>query len=70
MSFLFEINFILLLLYQYIKGDWGIDSGAPKNWDAAQPNGLLTYDQNICTYVLVMKGLKESFDYKWKVFNF
>lgn len=49
------------------KGDWPVDAGSAKNWDAAEPLGLLTYDQDICAYVVVVKGLKESFDYKWKI---
>ena len=27
----------------------------------------MTYDLEICAYTLIVKGLKPSFDYKWKV---
>jgi hypothetical protein len=29
----------------------------------------MTYDLEICTYTLIVKGLKPSFDYKWKVIS-
>ena len=50
-----------------VTGDWPVELGSLKSWDAAEPLGLLTYDQDVCAYVLVVKGLKPSFEYKFKV---
>ena len=44
-----------------------MDAGAAKIWDGAEPLGLMTFDEQICSYTLVIVGLKRSFDYKWKV---
>ena len=50
-----------------VSGDWSMDVGSSKLWDGAEPKGLMTFDEQTCSYILVMTGLKPSFSYKWKV---
>lgn len=50
-----------------VSGDWSIDAGSPTLWNAAEPKGLLTFDENRCEYDVVVTGLKNSFSYKWKL---
>ena len=50
-----------------VSGDWSVDAGSPKLWDGAEPLGLMTFDEQTCSYTLVVSGLKKNFSYKWKV---
>ena len=50
-----------------VTGDWAVELGSAKNWDASEPKGLLTFDQKLCQYTLVLLGLKKSADYRWKM---
>jgi len=36
-------------------------------WDGAEPLGLMTFDEKICSYTLVLLGLKKNYEYKWKL---
>ena len=47
-------------------GDW---SPAPI-WNAAEPLGLMRFDQSECIYTLTLGGLRPDTAYKWKVCNF
>jgi hypothetical protein len=47
-------------------GDWTIDAGSKTLWNGAEPLGLMTFDENYCSYTLVLKNLKKNFAYKWK----
>lgn len=49
------------------SGDWSVDAGSVKEWDAAEPLGLLIFDEQKCIYTLAIAGLKPSKSYKWKV---
>jgi hypothetical protein len=48
-------------------GDWSIDAGSATNWNAADSKGLMEFDETSCIYILVLTGLKKSFQYSWKV---
>lgn len=50
-----------------VTGDWTIDAGSSKLWDAVEPLGLLIFDEETCAYTLSVTGLKKSTPYKWKV---
>ena len=49
------------------SGDWPIDAGSLALWDGAEPLGLMTFEEKLCSYTLVLKGLKKNYEYKWKV---
>ena len=49
------------------SGDWSIDAGSLALWDAAEPLGLMTFDEKLCSYTLVITGLKKNYEYKWKL---
>ena len=50
-----------------VAGDWSIDAGSVKEWDEAEPLGLLTFDEQTCTYSVAVSGLKKLKKYEWKV---
>jgi hypothetical protein len=49
--------------YVLLIGSWA----GSAVWNAAQPNGLLTFDLNTCEYYLVVLDLKPKAEYAWKV---
>jgi hypothetical protein len=49
------------------SGDWSIDAGSTALWDGAEPLGLMTFDEKLCSYTLVLLGLKKNYEYKWKL---
>ena len=52
-----------------ITGDWTKDAGSQSIWDPKEPLGLLTYEENICSYTLSVHNLKKNHEYFWKVDN-
>ena len=46
-------------------GDWPVDLGALKNWEATESKGIFTFDQHLCAYTLVLLGLKPNINYNW-----
>lgn len=45
-----------------VTGDWSSPA-----WNAADPNGLLKFDETSCLYTLAVGGLKPNTQYAWKV---
>ena len=50
-----------------VSGDWSKDAGSATEWNAAEPLGLLKFDERHCVYTLVISGLRPAKPYKWKV---
>ena len=50
-----------------VSGNWPIDLGSESNWNAAEPLGLMTYNNLTCEYILILKGLPPKKIYSWKV---
>jgi aminopeptidase C len=44
-----------------------VDAGSATLWNAAEPLGLLNYEEKFCSYSVVVTGLKKNFQYKWKL---
>jgi hypothetical protein len=44
-----------------------VDAGSATLWNAAEPLGLLKYEEKVCAYSVVVTGLKKNFQYKWKL---
>ena len=50
-----------------VTGDWTKDAGSDALWNPAEPKGLMTYDESICKYSLLITGLQPGQNYYWKV---
>ena len=50
-----------------VTGDWTKDAGSDALWNPAEPKGLMTYDESICKYSLLITGLQPDQYYHWKV---
>jgi hypothetical protein len=48
-------------------GDWQIDGGGSLNFDPFDPNTFMEYDKWNCLYVVVVRILKQSKFYQWRV---
>lgn len=48
-------------------GNWQVESGSVKNWDATDSKSTMVFDENTCLYTLEVNGLEKSKKYEWKV---
>ena len=50
-----------------VTGSWTKDAGADTLWNPAETKGLMTFDESICRYTLLVTGLRPYSYYQWKV---